>query len=180
MPFMVHGIILIVFYSILESLCRARGHKHFDYSIPYSFGLAFISEGFGSLLYHICPSQIIFQFDTLFMFVITIIMIVGIFEGYSVRENDIKVSRIAKHKAIRIPKLFAFFIGPVYFFNFMGNFTASGTSSKSARTHNGCILGYLWDLDLRYLDMVCLQVGPPARYPEPKYLIYRYTEFYGA
>ena len=64
--------------------------RHFDYSIPYSFGLSFICEGFGSLLYHICPSQIIFQFDTLFMFVITIIMIIGIFEGNSIRENDIK------------------------------------------------------------------------------------------
>ena len=32
-----------------------------DYSYSYSFGLALICEGFGSLIYHICPSQIIFQ-----------------------------------------------------------------------------------------------------------------------
>ncbi|KAL5271911.1 hypothetical protein ACHWQZ_G000189 [Mnemiopsis leidyi] len=122
LPFMVHGVILVLYFSLSEAYCRSKGHeKYFDYSIPYSFGIAFICEGFGSLLYHICPSQIIFQFDTLFMFVISIIMIISIFEGYSIRDNDLKISEIAKHKAIRTPKVFAFFIGPIYFFNFIGN-----------------------------------------------------------
>ena len=31
-----------------------------------------------------------FQFDTLFMFVISVIMIIGLFEGHSIRENDIR------------------------------------------------------------------------------------------
>ena len=35
--------------------------SHHDYSIPYSFGVTLICEAFGSFLYHICPSQIIFQ-----------------------------------------------------------------------------------------------------------------------
>ncbi|XP_063691715.1 uncharacterized protein LOC134824012 isoform X2 [Bolinopsis microptera] len=125
LPFMVQGVILVVYFSISEAYCRSNGHEHFDYSIPYSFGLAFICEGFGSLLYHICPSQIIFQFDTLFMFVISIIMIIAIFEGNSIRECDVRFTKVAKHKAIRTPKVFAFFVGPVYFFNFIGNLIAT-------------------------------------------------------
>ena len=55
------------------------------------------------------------------MFVINIIMIVGILEGNAIRDNDIKYSTIAKHKAIRTPKVFAFFVGPVYCFNYVGS-----------------------------------------------------------
>ncbi|KAL5265669.1 hypothetical protein ACHWQZ_G006405 [Mnemiopsis leidyi] len=125
LPFMVHGVILVIYFSISEAFCRSKEHVHFDYSIPYSIALSFICEGFGSLLYHICPSQIIFQFDTLFMFVVSILMIISIFDGYSIRECDIRNTVIAKHKSVRAPKVFTFFVGPVYFFNFIGNLIAS-------------------------------------------------------
>ena len=61
LPFMVHGVILVLYFSFCEAYCESVGHMYFDYSIPYAFGVTLICEGFGSLLYHICPSQIIFQ-----------------------------------------------------------------------------------------------------------------------
>ncbi|KAL5246920.1 hypothetical protein ACHWQZ_G018954 [Mnemiopsis leidyi] len=131
LPFMIHGVLLILYFSFAESYCRANNHKHYDYSLPYSFGFAFICEGFGSLIYHICPSQIIFQFDTLFMFVISLLMITAIYEGISIRDHDVRYSRIADQETFRPAKVFAFFIGPVYFFNFIGNLNAtSGLPTK--------------------------------------------------
>ena len=38
--------------------------SHYDYAIPYSFGVTLICEAIGSFLYHICPSQIIFQVNS--------------------------------------------------------------------------------------------------------------------
>jgi len=120
-PFMVQGVMMILYFSLAESHCRANDHEHFDYSLPYALGLTFICEGFGSLIYHICPSQIIFQFDTLFMFIISLISITAIYEGLSIRDNDVKYSRVATQKTVRPIKIFALFVGPVYFFNFIGN-----------------------------------------------------------
>ena len=122
MCFMVHGMILIIFVSLSETSCYALHHKNYDYSIAYSFGMAFIFEGFGSLLYHICPSQIIFQFDTLFMFVISQYIIAALIDGNAARK-DVFNARFgkSKRKSIRVPKLFLFFLGPAYGFNFVGN-----------------------------------------------------------
>ena len=61
LPFVVHGVILIIYYSLCEAHCRSVGHTHYDYGLPYAFGLTLVAEGIGSFLYHICPSQIIFQ-----------------------------------------------------------------------------------------------------------------------
>jgi len=45
MCFMVHGAILIISVSLCETSCYSLNHKNYDYSIPYSFGMAFIFEG---------------------------------------------------------------------------------------------------------------------------------------
>ena len=157
--FMVHGAILIISVSFYEANCYSLEHKNYDYSIPYSFGMAFIFEGlvllhvsifnqlstvligpifhlplslirFGSLLYHICPSQIIFQFDTLFMFVISQYVITALVDGNAVRKTTYKdgsnvVDITRPIKSIRSPKLFLFFLGPAYGFNFLGNLDAT-------------------------------------------------------
>eukprot|EP01127_Copromyxa_protea_P020277 TRINITY_DN6756_c0_g1_i1.p1 TRINITY_DN6756_c0_g1~~TRINITY_DN6756_c0_g1_i1.p1 ORF type:complete len:717 (+),score=75.40 TRINITY_DN6756_c0_g1_i1:11-2161(+) len=41
-----------------------------DGSIPYAMGVAIVMEGISSAVYHLCPSRIIFQFDTANMFII--------------------------------------------------------------------------------------------------------------
>ena len=43
-------------------------------------GLALMFEGVLSACYHICPTQENFQFDTTFMYVMAIIMIIKIFQ----------------------------------------------------------------------------------------------------
>ena len=68
-----------------------------------------------------------FQFDTMFMFMITILLIVGIFEGYSIRKNDIIYHYDLEKapKALQPSKVICFFVGPVYFFNFIANWSAT-------------------------------------------------------
>lgn len=76
------------------------------------------------MLYHICPSQIIFQFDTLFMFVISQYIITALVDGHAIRSEvftDADKLVSTKRKTIRAPKLFLFFLGPAYGFNFLGN-----------------------------------------------------------
>ncbi|KAL5250002.1 hypothetical protein ACHWQZ_G015921 [Mnemiopsis leidyi] len=127
LPFAIHGVILLLYFSICEAYCKSVGHIHHDYSIPYSFGVTLICEALGSFLYHICPSQIIFQFDTMFMFLMSILMIIGIFEGYSIRKNDIIYHHDLEKapKALQPSKVICFFVGPVYFFNFIGNWSTT-------------------------------------------------------
>ena len=70
---------------------------------------------------------LVFQFDTMFMYMMSILMIIGIFEGYSVRKNDIiyHFNLDKAPKALQPSKVICFFVGPVYFFNFLGNWSVT-------------------------------------------------------
>ena len=57
--------------------------KHFG--IFYAMGFALISEGFLSACYHVCPTNENFQFDTTFMYVITVLCYIKI---YQFRHSD--------------------------------------------------------------------------------------------
>ena len=59
-------------------------------------GLALIFEGVLSACYHICPTNENFQFDTTFMYIMAIIMIVKIFQFRhpDLTANAYKVSNI--------------------------------------------------------------------------------------
>ena len=63
----------------------------------------------------------------MFMFMISILQIIGIFEGYSVREHDViyRYNTEKAPKALRPNKVICFFVGPVYVFNFLGNLSAT-------------------------------------------------------
>ena len=67
---------------------RKRGITPY-YGIYYAMGLALISEGLMSSIYHTCPSGINFQFDTTFMFVISLLSILKLYQN---RHPDISVS----------------------------------------------------------------------------------------
>ena len=73
-----------------------------------------------------------FQFDTMFMFLMSILMIIGIFEGYSIRKNDIIYHHDLEKapKALQPSKVICFFVGPVYFFNFIGNWSTTQGEMK--------------------------------------------------
>ena len=59
------------------------------YGIFYAMGLALMSEGLMSSIYHTCPSGINFQFDTTFMFVISLLSILKLYQN---RHPDVSVS----------------------------------------------------------------------------------------
>ena len=46
----------------------------------YAMGIALIFEGFLSATYHICPTNRNFQFDTVFMFILAILMMSKIYQ----------------------------------------------------------------------------------------------------
>ena len=59
--------------------------------IFYAMGLACVMEGVMSSCYHICPKNIYFQFDTTFMFLIGILIIVKLYQN---RHPDITLTAV--------------------------------------------------------------------------------------
>ena len=52
-----------------------------DYSLCYGLGIALLMEGIMSASYHVCPSNIYFQFDTTYMYLIGILMLAKLYEN---------------------------------------------------------------------------------------------------
>eukprot|EP00116_Pleurobrachia_bachei_P019476 sb/3479738/ len=53
LPTVVDGLVLEIYYTLCEAHCRSVGHKHYDYGLPYAFGVRLVLEYIGTLLYHI-------------------------------------------------------------------------------------------------------------------------------
>jgi hypothetical protein len=83
-----------------------RGIPQF-FGIYYAMGLALILEGLMSSLYHICPTNANFQFDTAFMFIIAGLMLTKVFQN--------------RHPDIHANAFIAFFsFAVVIFFTLLG------------------------------------------------------------
>ena len=67
---------------------RKRGITPY-FGFHYALGVALISEGLMSAIYHTCPSGINFQFDTTFMFIISLLSILKLYQN---RHPDVSVS----------------------------------------------------------------------------------------
>jgi hypothetical protein len=73
----------------MELTFRNGHYRFYDYSHAYAMAWALAFEGLFSSIYHICPTRMLFQFDTAFMFVISILMVTSIYHGRAVRPEDI-------------------------------------------------------------------------------------------
>ncbi|CAH0555524.1 unnamed protein product [Brassicogethes aeneus] len=62
------------------------------YGLFYAMGMALIIEGLLSACYHICPSQSNYQFDTSFMYVMSVLIMVKLYQN---RHPDINASAYA-------------------------------------------------------------------------------------
>ena len=51
-----------------------------QYSLYYAMGLALVMQGVMSACYHVCPTEITFQFDTTFMYLIAILMLMKLYQ----------------------------------------------------------------------------------------------------
>ncbi|KAK8393036.1 hypothetical protein O3P69_013225 [Scylla paramamosain] len=104
----------ILFGILFITMCARRNHQHklatkvdykIDkyYGIPQHFGLFYamggslIMEGFMSACYHICPNNSNYQFDTSFMYVISVLSMLKI---YQTRHPDINASASATYAAL--------------------------------------------------------------------------------
>lgn len=65
-------LIYMFFYRLFSRSFFLAGTPK-DAGILYAFGVSVICEGFASGLYHLCPSGMIFQFDSAMMFVIMVL-----------------------------------------------------------------------------------------------------------
>ena len=57
-----------------------------QYGLYYALGVALMMEGVMSACYHVCPTNVTFQFDTTFMYLIAILMFLKL---YQVRHADV-------------------------------------------------------------------------------------------
>jgi len=119
------GYVMLGFLFFLLVLRRDRQHKRDvadnsdlekyygipqHYAIFYAMGLALIMEGVLSGCYHVCPNNSNFQFDTSFMYIITCL---GIVKLYQTRHPDIAANAHSVYAGFALIILIAVF-GVVY------------------------------------------------------------------
>ena len=84
--------------------------RKYNFSIGYSFAWALIFEGCFSMLYQFCPIKLTFQFDSAFMFVISGLIVLSLYNGTSFKECTF-------HGEVQLPvhsnNFFLFFIVPL-------------------------------------------------------------------
>ena len=108
-------------------LLHAEAHKRkYTFSIGYAFAWGLIFEGCFSMLYHFCPSRLTFQFDTAFMFVISGLIVLSLYNGISFKECTYG-KRI--QKPVEANNFFLYFIVPLYVFNYFGSLYYSNPES---------------------------------------------------
>ena len=100
-------------------LLDAEAYKRkYTFSIGYSFAWALIFEGCFSTVYHFCPTQLTFQFDSAFMFVISGLIVVSLYNGTSFKECTVHGEA---QPPVHSNNFFLFFIVPMYIFNYFGS-----------------------------------------------------------
>lgn len=110
-------------------LLHAEAHKRkYTFSIGYAFAWGLIFEGCFSMLYHFCPTKLTFQFDTAFMFVISGLIVLSLYNGISFKEcthgQEIQ-------QPVDASNFFLFFIVPLYVFNYFGSLFYSNPEDLS-------------------------------------------------
>ena len=147
-PYITHGLLLATSFSFREAICadywsstnihrvsfNGAGKKMpYNFSVAYSFSWALIFEGLFSAIYHLCPSRLTFQFDSAFMFIISGLVVVALYNSHvSKTYDDSEVasdspegllfsSHSAKETPIQAPKYFLFFVSPLLLLNYIGS-----------------------------------------------------------
>merc|ERR1719336_2629845 len=75
-----------------ESIMKDNYGVPTQYGLYYAMGLALFMEGVMSACYHVCPTNVTFQFDTTFMYLIAILMFMKL---YQVRHADVAPDAVA-------------------------------------------------------------------------------------
>ena len=120
LAYMIHGLILAISVMYMEAKLFSRFRNSNDlppqyaFSMGYAFAWALFFEGCFSLVYHLCPSKLTFQFDTGFMFVIAGLIVVLLYNGIEMKENS------GERGFVDAANFFLYFLVPLYIFNYLG------------------------------------------------------------
>ena len=122
--YIVHALILLVSVWYMESELLARclrsekpeDKKTFSFSIGYAFGWALLFEGLFSLIYHLCPTKMTFQFDLAFMFVILGLIVVVTYNGIKI--NHLQIDGETRGH-VGASNFYLGFIVPLYILNYI-------------------------------------------------------------
>ena len=91
----------------------------------YTMGLSLVMEGVMSACYHVCPTNVTFQFDTTFMYLIAVLMFMKL---YQVRHADVSANAVGVFfglgVALLLETISIYYSGPIFwiFFCFVSIF----------------------------------------------------------
>ena len=137
LTYIVHGLILVGWVLIMETKWNFRRKirapannprleegipnpeifMEKEFSIGYALSWAVVFQGLFSALYHLCPNRVTFQFDIAFMFIISGLIVILMYNG--IEQNPNPSSANVKY-LIGASNFFLFFIVPLFIFNFLG------------------------------------------------------------
>ena len=139
-PYVIHGVFLALSFSFREAIAlevrqptnkyslERSGHKRFtpyDYSVAYALAWALVFEGLFSATYHLCPSRLTFQFDSAFMFIISGLVVVALYNcrvrSTSLTGTEENSTKHPSQTTVQAPKYFLFFVAPLLVFNYVGS-----------------------------------------------------------
>ena len=132
LTYIIHGLILAISVMYMEAKLFSRYRNSNDlppqyaFSMGYAFAWALFFEGCFSLVYHLCPSKLTFQFDTGFMFVIAGLIVVLLYNGIEMKENS------GERGFVDAANFFLYFLVPLYIFNYFGTLSHSETELVNA------------------------------------------------
>ena len=132
LTYMIHGLILAISVMYMEAKLFSRYRNSNDlppqyaFSMGYAFAWALFFEGCFSLVYHLCPTKLTFQFDTGFMFVIAGLIAVLFYNGIEMKENS------GERGFVDAANFFLYFLVPLYIFNYFGTLSHSETELVNA------------------------------------------------
>ena len=97
-----------------------EAHKRrISFSIGYGFSWALLFEGLFSMLYHLCPTKMTFQFDLAFMFVISGLIVVVMYNGIQLNHAGERGGHVGASN------FYLGFIVPLYILNYLGSLNHS-------------------------------------------------------
>ena len=94
------------------------------FSIGYAYSWAMVFQGLFSALYHLCPSRVTFQFDSAFMFIMSGLTVMLLYNGIE-QNRDLSSENVKP--PVGAAKFFLFVIVPLFIFNFF----VAGVNSDS-------------------------------------------------
>ena len=93
--------------------------RRISFSIGYAFSWALLFEGLFSMLYHLCPTKMTFQFDSAFMFVISGLIVVVMYNGIQLNHAGERGGHVGASN------FYLGFIVPLYILNYIGSLNHS-------------------------------------------------------